>query len=86
MIRVSIELIPGGIGPGRHLGTICIANDRTGSNSIGNYRAELSRRGEPRRKWRDAKVRGFPRQRLGAYDLLFRVLREAVGGRNGANP
>lgn len=32
--------------------------------------------------WRKGKVSGFPRLKLGPWDLLFRVLRALVAGRN----
>ena len=82
MLRVTIEIIPGGIGEPKHLGTIEIANDGTGTGDVGNYNAKLSKFGRPKAAWRNARVEGFERRRLGAYDLLFRVLRHAVGGRN----
>lgn len=83
MIRVTIELWPGGQEHlKRHLGTIDIANDATGSATRGNYRARLSRRNNPDGCWKTARVEGFPRKRLGAYDLLFRVLKQVVGPRN----
>jgi bifunctional DNase/RNase len=33
-------------------------------------------------KYKEGRVEGFPRQRLLAYDLLFRCLKTAVGHRN----
>ncbi len=82
MIRVTIEMIPLGIGKPRHLGTIEIANDASGTSNTGNYDAALSRRDKPARAWRRVRVEGFPRLRLGAYDLLYRVLHAAVSARN----
>lgn len=85
MIVVTIELWPkGDQARKRHLGTAIITNDATGSEGLGNYRVTLSRRGQPDRPWRLSQVRGFPRQQLGAYDLLYRALAACVGGRNGA--
>ncbi len=83
MIRVTIELLPWGCEARKqHLGTIEIANDGSGSRSVGHYRARLSRRGAPRSVWKEAKIKNFPRLRWTAYDLLYRVLREVVGERN----
>ncbi len=84
MIRVTIELIPHGIEERKsHLGTIIIANDGTSATPTrGNYLARLSMKGRPSSVWRRATVKDFARLRQGAYDLLFRVLRDAVGGRN----
>lgn len=42
----------------------------------------LSKWGKPGEKWKAGKVMQFPRQRLGAWDLLYRVLKSAVGTRN----
>lgn len=83
MIRVTIELIPHGLEAGKsHLGTIVIANDGTGTFTRGNYTARLSMKGRPESVWKLATVTGFPRRVLGGYDLIYRALREAVGGRN----
>lgn len=42
MIRITVELLPKGSEVGkRTLGTMEIANDATGSRSIGNYRGTL---------------------------------------------
>lgn len=84
MIRVTIELLPHGCEERRrHLGTVLIANDGSnGAGPVGDYAAVLSRRGQPGSVWKCAPVSGFPRKRLGAYDLLYRVLRVAVGNRN----
>ena len=65
-----------------HLGTMMIANDASSpTDSIGNYEAVLSQKGSGK-LWKTASVKGFPRKRLGHYDLLYRVLRAAVGERN----
>lgn len=83
MIRITIELWPKGDEQRkRHLGTIDIANDGAGTATSGNYVARLSRRGAPLSTWKTTKVKGFPRKRLGAYDLLFRVLTSVVSARN----
>jgi hypothetical protein len=89
MIRVTIEMIPHGReARARHMATIEIANDNSGTVETGNYTAELSkvnRLGRVRvhpHLWKRARVVNFPRGRLTVYDLLFRVLQEAVGERN----
>jgi len=83
MIRVTVELLPHGFGPPQHLGTATVANDGRGTHNEGSYAAVLSRRGRPSSAWRRTRVEGFPRRRLTAWDLLYRVLRKAVGDRNG---
>lgn len=89
MIRVTIELIPLGIenlGLTQHLGTIDIANVTDFSSPTlqtrGNYTAMLSRKGSPASVWKSVGVQDFPRKQRNAYDLLYRVLKEAVGERN----
>lgn len=83
MIRVTIELLKKGNPNERvHKGTIEIANDKTGSDTMGNYIAKLTQAGKSVSIWKFATVWHFPRKRLGAYDLLFRILYKAVGSRN----
>lgn len=45
-------------------------------------RFNLSQRGSAKKKWKSGGVAGFPRLKLGAWDLLYRVLQSAVGNRN----
>lgn len=83
MVRVTIELLPGGYEDNkRHLGTIEIANDATGNLKIGNYKAKLSRRGNPNSTWKTTEIKDFPRLQRGAYDLLYQILENVVGERN----
>jgi len=90
MIKITIELIPAGGGPTEILGVGYIGNDGTGSHAVGNYKAWLLKKGHnrlldacrPSYVWRATGVAHFPRLRLGAWDLLYRVLRNAIGNRN----
>lgn len=83
MIRITVELVPrGNENKKRVIGTAVIANDASGTPKIGNYEAALSTRHKKPRVWKSVAVDHFPRQRLGAWDLLYRVLRAAVGDRN----
>lgn len=84
MVRVTIELLPrGSEAHKRHLGTVLIANTGAqGPGPVGDYTVTCSMRGRPDQVWKSAEVLGFPRKRLGAYDLLFRALRNVVGFRN----
>jgi len=87
MIRVTMELISARTGETELLGIAEICNDGNGSQSIGHYVAKLGKRGRPvlqdgRQIWRHGRVLNFPRLRLGAWDLLYRCLRSAVGDRN----
>ena len=83
MLRVTIELLPlGSESRKRHLGTIEIVNDRSGTLELGNYDVTLFKWGTGQRVWRRGRVEGFPRKRLGPHDLLYRALMATVGGRN----
>lgn len=83
MLRVTVELLPlGDENTKRHLGTIEIANDGTGTKSRGNYMVRTAIRGQPKQTWRRGVVEGFPRLELGVYDLLLRALVGTVGDRN----
>jgi hypothetical protein len=80
MIKVTIDLIPFGIGEPETLGTVEIANDATGTATRGNYNVKV--KGKDGRVLRTGRVEGFPRKRLLGADLLYRALRETVGERN----
>ena len=82
MIRITVELLPGG-DPSKpqHLGTGYIANDGKGDGATGHYDASFSK-WRSQAVWRRGRVAGFPRKKLGPWDLLYRALRSAVGGRN----
>jgi hypothetical protein len=83
MIHVEITMWPGGDeDKAYNLGTMLIANDGLSDEpDFGNYGAVLSKRGG-KGLWKEAKVTSFPRKRLGPYDLLYRILKVAVGSRN----
>ena len=80
MIRVTVEMLPKGSEARKYrLGTLVIYNDG-GSPTQGEYEAvAYSKRGAV---WKQARVEGFPRKKLLAFDLLYRVLREMCGERN----
>lgn len=79
MIRVTVEMLPGGFGPVQHLGTAIISNDGTGTPQRGNYNVRLSPRGNPKRVWRRGRVLRFPRKRRSAWHLLEEALAAALG-------
>lgn len=82
MLRVTIELVPWGLeSQKRVLATAEIINDGSGTRTRGNYVFRLFDRAG--RLWKSGRVEGFPRQRLLAFDLLFRALKNAIGDRNG---
>ncbi len=82
MVRVTIELLPfGSEDRKRHLGTIEISNDLTGTEKEGNYKVRLSKFGKPESTWRKGVVRGFDRKKRGPFDLLLLALQATVGDR-----
>ena len=96
MIRVTVELLPGGdASRPKHLGTCLIANDLEDSSEsdgrLGSYLIALSKWGRPitsirtaaqRDVWRRGRITGFRRRSRGPWDLLYLALRETVGDRN----
>lgn len=84
MVRVTIEILPfGSEKRKKEIGRIEITNDGKGTARTGYYKAELhkslSKKGGI---WKTVFVDSFDRVRRGPYDLLYQVLREAVGERN----
>ena len=80
MIRITVEKIPFGFGEPEVLGTMTIANTSKNLLSRGDYHYKIhNKRGA---RFREGFVENFPRKRLLAWDLLYRVLRHAFGERN----
>lgn len=80
MIVVKVELHSAITGKVTTIGAATISNTGAGSKTSGNYVCAFRRgRGQVMR----GTVDGFPRLRLNVWDLIFRCLRELVGGRNG---
>ncbi len=86
MIRVTIEMLPGGNTECKRLiGQIEIVNDGTGTEEIGHYDVVITKEppiAKARGIWKKGKVRNFPRKKLGPYDLLYKVCEELVGYRS----
>lgn len=81
MIVIKIELWPAGNKDRKQLlGVAVIANDGTGSDSIGNYKYQIF--GRNNRPLRAGRITSFPRNILLGWDLLTRVLKQAFGARN----
>lgn len=82
MIYVRVELWPGG--DENHPRKQVLAEARianiTGGDSTADYAYRLT--GKSRSPMGKGTVCGFPRKRLMAWDLLFRVLHDARGERN----
>jgi len=84
VIVIKIEMWPGGDEKKAFpLASGIIFNDATGTPESGNYVGEL--RDKSGRRWRKVCVQAFPRRRLMAWDLLYRILKEAVSDRNDRN-
>lgn len=87
MIRIRVELVPGGIDQcAEELGTAEIANDLRESmeteGMMGSYKVKLFKWGKGRRLWKSGSVSGFNRKSRGPWDLLFLALLDTVGERN----
>lgn len=87
MIKVTVELIPKGVGKPELLGIAHIFNDLSGDAETGNYGVILLKSPKYSKQprvgvWKTGEVTGFPRQRLGPWDLLYRALKNTVGDRN----
>lgn len=82
MIRVTVELLPRGDASNpQHLGTAYITNEGTGDRNIGDYSVKLSKWGKPDVTWKTGSLTGFPRLKLGPWDLLCLCLIATLGNR-----
>ena len=88
MIRVTVELISAiDEKRSRLLGVATIGNDLRESvasnGAMGSYDYRLSKwYPKNNQTWKVGQVSGFNRKTRGAWDLLYMVLRDAVGNRN----
>lgn len=83
MIRVTIEMLPrGDESKARHMGTIEIANEGTGTLDLGNYKVRCSKMAKPTQTWKTGAIKGFNRKTRGVHDLLLLALLAVVGPRN----
>ena len=80
MIKITIELVPHGIGEPRHLGILVICNTGEGSKTRGDYNYRISNKAGS--SWRNGSIENFPRKRLLVWDLLYCILRKEFGERN----
>lgn len=80
MLTIKIELHSAITGKTKTLATGKIVNTGAGTPTQGEYRVEL--RDAAGRTWKQGTVRGFPRKRLLAWDLLYRALRNLLANRN----
>ncbi len=94
MIYIKIELWPGGNKAADRTLQEAIIYNTGGDQSIGEYAYKFSkvggfksddnmvRTGRVKNVLRAGEIKGFPRLRLYAHDLLYRALRAAFGDRN----
>lgn len=83
MLRITIELVPHGDESRKEvIGIGVIANDATGTDYNGNYKYHLSKWGKGTAMWKAGRIEDFARKVRGPWDLLYRVLSNAVGDRN----
>ena len=93
MIVVRVELWPGGYrNRMKHLGTMTIVNDGTGSKTIGNYDVSLSGRNHDDpialhlhgkgRVYR-GRVVGHPRLRMSMWRLIHKAVNSVFGEERG---
>jgi hypothetical protein len=80
MLVVKIELHSAVTGEITTIATGTIVNTGTGTPTSGDYRVEL--KDAIGRRWKKGQITGFPRKRLSAWDLLYRVLEKLVKRRN----
>lgn len=84
MIYIRIELWPGGDRRrARTLGEATIANVG-GTAAVGDYEAKLMKSPEYAKRpgvWKKARIEGFPRLRLGPWELLLAALTACIGDR-----
>ena len=83
MLKVTVELVSArGRQHDKRLGTALISNIRMNdAHTQADYDFRITGAGT-KRYIRRGEVCGFPRTRLLAWDLLYRTLRQAFGGRN----
>jgi len=78
MIRVTVELVPYGIGEPVEMGTATITNDgvqtRETEGARGSYTYRFTKKGHERAV---GEVRDFPRQSADVWQLIARCLAEA---------
>lgn len=80
MLKVTVELLPGGREEDKKLlGTVLIANIG-GTETQGRYLGSVW--GKRGRYVGQTEIKKFPRKRLLAWDLVYRVLRNVLGDRN----
>lgn len=82
MLRITVENVPHGIESLKDdIGTITIVNVG-GTPDNGNYCYSITHHTMPGVVWRSGKIEGFPRKQMLVWDLLYQILKDAVGNRD----
>lgn len=78
MVRITIETLPHGNENSKALiGTVEVSNDKSGGTNVGNYQVRALKADGT--AFHFGEVRGFPRSRLGAWELALWALRSLFG-------
>lgn len=84
MIKITVELWPYGIEAKKEvIGEMKIANDGTGTRSIGNYTFKVWSKGK---LWKIGAIKGFHRLRFNVWYLIFNCLITALFKNKKVNP
>lgn len=78
MIRVTVEMVSGGVGEPVVIGRAILWNTGKGTRARGSYDGMFWRK--KRSVWRNSHIENFPRQRLSVWHLLYQLLGEALSG------
>ena len=82
MIKITVELIYGGLGVPKKIGESIIWNDGTGSKAYGNYNFVINE--EKIGHLDSGKIMKFDRLKLNVWDLIYRMLKGKIKeGKNG---
>jgi len=84
MIRITVEILPRGCeSEARHVGTIKISNDGSGTPELGNYIYRISKLGDTNTFVKRGEIKGFPRKRKNLWKLIQLVLNNYMEDENG---
>jgi hypothetical protein len=83
VLRITIEMVPHGDESRKRVIYVAkIINLLTGTKTRGDYGMIMYRGRSTKAIWKKCRINGFPRKQRNAWDLLYRGLREIIGGRN----
>ena len=75
MIKVTLELIPFGLGKVKSYWIADIWNDASGSKSLGNYEFKIYEKNSTFKIWKQGEVKNFQRLRWSVWYLLYLCLK-----------